>query len=162
MKMTDAMLAAGWANGDGKFVEVGLRKWMKLACRVGDVSDPYWAGDESVEEMSLAYASLMGASPRTTEEILSWANCVMQLAQEWEHNPPIASAKWDKTMGDGVLRLSWDGTFNSERWFVLFVWDTEEGLAGRMEWNTGTGRPSRFLAMDQTLAEAGVLDQGES
>lgn len=115
-------------DDDGQ-LEAALEAWASLAYNAGGIG---------------AY----GLRYRPLCKISEWADAVLLAARAVEDDPPKA---WME--GENPLRLCWEGTFTDGRWFTLELKEirgSEESLprwtvVGEIRWETGTGKPSRFL-----------------
>lgn len=134
-----------------------LQYWAVLACRP-NTQEEYGAFDLLMDTVLWA---------KTPEEVAFWAAQVLFLARQCEDNPPKATAKMKE---NGSVRLTWSGTFTQGRFIDIHAWSLDQGtpfwarsrwarhghgrkniacpgtLCTDLTWDTGTSRPSAFLA----------------
>lgn len=124
-----------------------LAYWATLAARPDDrYDDTGMLSDALDAEIDLA----MQGKVRTLEDARNWADRVLFIARKSESNPPNAGFRRDAEI-EGTVVLTWYGTWTQGRfvWIQLFDGVCGDGspcLVARLEWNTGTGQPSRFLS----------------
>lgn len=110
-------------------LEAWLRAWAELACRGGH-PDP--AGPRGIP----------GSANAAIRHVRQWAGMILDCAA-WKEAGDAPRARIDD-VGGGIC-LRWDGTFTSTRWVAISVADRGY-LEIRVTWDSGTGRPSTFLA----------------
>lgn len=133
-----ALLPGGWVTAAGdRAASAAVGLWTQLACRAvrvggaGALADDIARGD------------------------LRFPRAVLALAEAAEGGlpPPDASAF---VAEDGEAVLRWTGTWTAGRWAEVGLRLAEDGeVQVRLAWASGTGRPSRFLAVQALLAQMG-------
>ena len=134
------IFADGWANFGPESAEALLRFWAHLANQHG-------------EELPLPILDKAG--------VREWAVAVLAASRKADGgNAPHAwfrdpDEEWD-------LALSWQGTFTHKRWFrVRLCFGEDVKVASlRAEWDSATGKPSRFLGIETLLAHPACNDFG--
>lgn len=71
-----------------------------------------------------------------------WKNYAQALRSVDPNNPVQVTA----TLEDNMLFLGWDGSWTPGRFFGLTIFCDGSGLA---EWDTGTGKESKFMGLDR-------------
>lgn len=123
-----------------------LAFWAWLAARPDERYDETGMLCDALDaEMDLARQGKV----RTLDEARDWADRVMLIRKLSESNPPNAGFREGDI--EETIVLSWDGTWTQNRrvWIQLAQGNDANGspcLLARVEWDTGTGQPSRFLA----------------
>lgn len=151
---------AGWANGEGHMALMSaLSKWREFArpsyhqhCEDDEIGCACCSAQQD------ALAAL--AALRKPEALLVWAKDVMRHAALEERNPPDVRADLDAETGR--LELLWAGTFTAGRWYRAIVWTCagNEEWGVRIEWESATGRMSRYLDIERVIGAEGWHDSG--
>ncbi len=111
----------------------------------------YWAG--------LANRSEVVAVPATLDRqaLTAWGKAVLQAARDDEGSNAPSSSVRPSTKDKEVLVLDWWGTFTSGRNFRLLVrfGADQQAISVEADWDSATGKPSRFLGVELLLALPG-------
>ena len=155
--MNTETLVHGWANGIGP-VALGsaLQAWAKF-------SGPHTHKEHKEYGCPCCLAQRTGASYMASlADISAWARDVLRHASDEEgNNAPNAAVRYDPDSGS--VDLLWTGTWTTGRQFTVHIWNmSNEGpeWGVRVEWKSGTGKPSRYLNIKTLLANEGWHDSG--